>query len=60
MTAGLSSAYNKKRRLEEKESGRQKVIFQRAIIAMTVFALLPIAINVYYFYEKNVNADVLI
>ena len=60
MTAGLSSAYNKKRRLEEKESGRQKVVFLRAIIAMTVFAFLPIAINVYYFYGENVNADVLI
>ena len=59
MTAGLSSAYNKKRRLEEKESVRQKVVFKYSIIAMTAFALIPVLINAYYFYEKDVNADIL-
>lgn len=46
MTAGLSSAYNEKRLLEETESVRQKVVFRNSIFAMTAFAFLPIAINV--------------
>ena len=44
MSAGLSSAYNQKRRLEEKIRGKAETTFNIAIIVLVVISAIPVGI----------------
>lgn len=57
LTAGLSSAYEQKRALEQEESAKQQIIFRNAIIALVCIALFPVLLNFYYIFSKNINID---
>ena len=60
LTAGLSSAYNQKRIDEEAEAEKQKNSFKISIISLTVFAIIPVLINIYFYYGEGVAAEVLL
>lgn len=53
LTAGLSSAYNENRKLEESEQKNQLKLFKRCICGMMAIALLPIALNLYFWMGKG-------
>ena len=53
LTAGLSSAYNENRKLEEVEQKSQLKLFKRCICGMMVISLLPIGLNIYFWMGKG-------
>ena len=53
LTAGLSSAYNKNRKLEETEQKSQLSLFKWCIGGMMALALIPVALNLYLWIGKN-------
>lgn len=53
LTAGLSSAYNENRKLEEFEQKSQLKLFKRCICGMMVISFLPIGINLYFWMGKG-------
>lgn len=53
LTAGLSSAYNENRKLEEVEQKSQLNLFKWCIGGMMALALIPIAINLYLWIGKD-------
>lgn len=60
LTAGLSSAYEKKRADEEAELKKSQETFQKTIYALAFMALIPIAINAIRYYKYDVPIDTLI
>jgi chromosome segregation ATPase len=53
LTAGLSSAYNENRKLEEAEQKSQLSLFKWCIGGMMALALIPVALNLYLWIEKD-------
>ena len=53
LTAGLSSAYNENRKLEEFEQKSQLKLFKRCIYGMMIISLFPICINLYFWMGKG-------
>lgn len=53
LTAGLSSAYNENRKLEESEQKSQLNLFKRCICGMMAISLLPIGLNIYFWMGKD-------
>lgn len=53
LTAGLSSAYNENRKLEETEQKNQLSLFKWCIGGMMALALIPVALNLYLWIGKN-------
>ena len=53
LTAGLSSAYNENRKLEEVEQRSQLTLFEWCIGGMMALALIPIALNLYLWIWKD-------
>lgn len=53
LTAGLSSAYNENRKLEEDEQKSQLTLFKWCIIGMMALALIPFALNLYLWLGKD-------
>lgn len=53
LTAGLSSAYNENRKLEEVEQNSQLNLFKWCIGGMMALALIPIALNLYLWICKD-------
>lgn len=60
LTAGLSSAYEKKRADEEAELEKSQGTFQNTIYALAIMALIPIVINAIRYYKYDIPIDVLI
>ncbi len=60
LTAGLSSAYEKKRTDEEAELKKNQGTFQNTIYALAFMALIPIAVNTIRYYSYDVPLDALI
>lgn len=60
MSAGLSSAYFKKRKLEQKERDRSDRIFLLALGILTVISLIPFAIGAYLFFQKGFDIQTII
>lgn len=60
LTAGLSSAYEKKRADEEVELKNNQGTFQNTIYALAIMALIPIAVNAIRYYSYDVPLDALI
>lgn len=60
MTAGLSFAYQEKKKSETEERNSYRKVFDRAIIAMTVISLIPFFIYMYlYFGEQREIIDLI-
>ena len=53
LTAGLSSAYNENRKLEETEQKNQLSLFKWCIGGMMALALIPVALNLYLWIGRN-------
>ena len=53
LTAGLSSAYNENRKLEEVEQKSQLTLFEWCIGGLMALALIPIALNLYLWIGKD-------
>lgn len=53
LTAGLSSAYNENRKLEEAEQKSQLSLFKWCIGGMMALALIPVVLNLYLWIEKD-------
>lgn len=60
LTAGLSSAYEQKRKNEEDELLKNQLTFKLTIYALTGMALIPIAINITRFFVYKEPLDALI
>lgn len=60
MSAGLSSAYNHKRRLEEKARAKAEGTFNKAIIALVVISLIPVGIASFLLFKTKLDILVVI
>lgn len=57
MSAGLSSAFNAKRRLEIKERRNSDIVFYISIGILLLISLIPFCISAYLFWGKNLNIE---
>ena len=60
MSAGLSSAYNHKRRLEEKTRAKAEGTFNKAIIALVIISLIPVGIASFLLFKTKLDILVVI
>ena len=60
MSAGLSSAYNHKRRLEEKARAKAEGTFNKAIIALVVISLIPVGIASFLLFKTKLDILIVI
>lgn len=60
MTAGLSHAYEEKRKSEEAEGKQAEIIFRWSIAVLLVISIIPVVVSLYSLFHDRKNLDEII